>query len=134
MNEESPESHYRDVLLVDDEPKLLLLIGDLLRANGFDVITAPDALRAMQQLDENRVGLVILDINIAGEDGIRLMSFMKLNHPDLPVMLYTGLSHDEAQVQWMFAQGAACYVSKAVPPSDLLSAVQQILGVPKAKA
>ena len=127
MNDEG--SSYRDILLVDDESELLLIVGDLLRTKGFDVITAPNAQRAMQQLDENKVGLVILDINLAGEDGVRFMSFIKLNHPEVPVMLYTGLSHDEQQVQTMLAQGATCYVNKGQTPADLLFAVQQVIAI-----
>jgi two-component system, NtrC family, response regulator HydG len=129
VNEEVVESKNRDVLLVDDESELLLLVGDLLRAKGFDVITAPDAGRAMEQLDEHKVRVVVLDVNLAGEDGVRFMSFIKMNHPDVPVLLYTGLSHDESQVKMMLEQGATCYVNKNQPPAALFFAVQQVMEI-----
>ena len=115
-----------DILIVDDEKDILHLAGDYLRANGFTVLTAMDADRAMRQLDENKVGILILDVNLAGEDGLSLMKFIKPNHPDIPIILYTGLTHDAKQVKAMLAKGADCYVDKAQPKEALLFAVREL--------
>ena len=124
--EPTAKEHY-DILLVDDDPELLLIIGELLRSRDFTVITACDAAHATRHLDENHIRLIILDINLNGEDGVMWMSFMKKNHPSIPVILYTGLSHDEAEVKTMLGKGASCYVNKAQLPAALLFAVREVL-------
>jgi|HubBroStandDraft_2_1064218.scaffolds.fasta_scaffold1104332_1 twitching motility two-component system response regulator PilH len=115
-----------DVLIVDDEKDVLHLAGDYLRANGFTVLTAMDADRAMRQLDENKVAILILDVNLAGENGLSLMKFIKPNHPDIPIIIYTGLTHDDKQVKAMLANGANCYVDKSQPKEALLFAVREL--------
>jgi len=115
-----------DVLIVDDEKDILHLAGDYLRANGLTVLTAMDADRAMRQLDENKVAVIILDVNLAGEDGLSLMKFIKPNHPDIPIIIYTGLTHDDKQVKAMLANGANCYVDKSQPKEALLFAVREL--------
>lgn len=120
-------SQYRDMLLVDDEDDQLLIVGELLRAKGFGVITANNADEAMRRLDEYKLGMIVLDLNLAGENGLQLMKYMKVNHPAVPVLLYTGMSHDEEQVQSMLKAGATCYVNKSQSPAELVFAVQQVL-------
>jgi len=115
-----------DVLIVDDEKDILHLAGDYLRANGLTVLTAMDADRAMRQLDENKVAVIILVVNLAGEDGLSLMKFIKPNHPDIPIIIYTGLTHDDKQVKAMLANGANCYVDKSQPKEALLFAVREL--------
>jgi DNA-binding response OmpR family regulator len=79
----------------------------------------------MMQLD-HKVGLILLDVNLGGENGLQLLDFIKLNHPDLPVILYTGMTHDNEQVRAMLDRAANCYVTKGQPFHDLLSAINAI--------
>jgi len=118
-----------DILLVDDEEDVLLVIGKYLRQQGAKVLTAQETTRALELLDENKVGLIILDVNLsAGEDGVELMSFLQVNYPGIPIILYTGFPHDETQVKDMLSKGAACYVNKGQPAEALWFAVQQVRG------
>jgi DNA-binding response OmpR family regulator len=119
-----------DILLIDDEIDLLLVIGNFLRGHKLTVLTAQDSTHALKQLDENQVGLIVLDVNLAGEDGLQLMPFIKRNYPTLPIVLYTGLEHDDVQVKKMLANGATCYVNKGQPPAALLFAIREIRGEP----
>ena len=119
-----------DVLLVDDERDVLLFTGNYLRSRGYLVLVASDATHAMRQL-ENKVGLVVLDINLAGEDGLHLMYYLRHNHPEIPIIIYTGLPHDHRQVRAMLKRGAACYVHKtfsilSISEQDLLFAIEKI--------
>jgi DNA-binding response OmpR family regulator len=122
-----------DILLVDDEANLLSIVGDLLRIHGFSVITAQNGGSALKQL-ENKVGLIILDLNLAGEDGLGLMDYFKSKNPQIPIILYTGLIHDHRQVATMLLRGAACYVNKAQPIEALLSAINDVRAKRSAKS
>src|SRR4051794_12994367 len=105
-----------NILLVDDEADLLLLTADFLRSHGLGVATALDASRAMQLLGEHPVALVVLDMNLAGENGTKLMPFIRTNHPGTLIILYTGLEHDDQQIKTLLKEGAICYVNKAQSP------------------
>lgn len=102
-----------DFLLIDDDADTLLLTGECLRAENFSVLTAQNASRAMQQL-ENKVRLIVLDLNLDGEDGLQLLDFIKMNHPEIPIIIYTGLPHESRQVTAMLQRGATCYVHKGM--------------------
>ena len=122
-----------DILLVDDEENLLSIVGDLLRIHGFTVITARNGGAALKQL-ENKVGLIILDLNLAGEDGLGLMDYLKAKQAGVPIILYTGLIHDHRQVASMLECGAASYVNKSQPIEALLTAIYEVRSKGSAKS
>lgn len=66
-----------DILLVDDNQDFLMLMKDLLYANGYNVITATDGLEACDILEKNDVDLIISDIKMPKYDGIRLHAFAR---------------------------------------------------------
>lgn len=126
MKQERMEEHHCDVLIIDDEADILLVVGDYLRRNGLTVITAQDTSRALAQLDENKVRAIVLDLRLAkDEDGRDLMSFLKHNHPAVGIIIYTGLPHDDKEVQDMLAKGASGYVSKGPELQELLFAIKK---------
>src|SRR4051794_32787580 len=88
-----------EILCIDDDAELLTLLTGCLQGQGFLVSTAVDADQGMRLLDDRKIEVVILDVNLAGEDGLRLMTFLKTNHPKTPIIIYTGLQHDEAEVK-----------------------------------
>src|SRR4051812_36713464 len=116
-----------NILFLDDEADLLLLVSDFLRGQGLSVLTALEAGRAMQLLGENPVDLIVLDMDLAGEDGAKLMPFIQTNYPSIPIVLYTGLEHDDQQIKRLLQLGANCYVNKAQSPKALLYAIREIL-------
>jgi DNA-binding NtrC family response regulator len=130
MKKKNVRRDNQDILLVDDEADLLMVVGQLLEMKGFHVVTAKDPREAMEQLNKHKVRVMVLDVNLAGEDGLRLLDFIKTSHPTVPVILYTGLSHDDKQVNKMLKQGAACYVNKVQTPAALMFAVKQIMEFP----
>jgi DNA-binding response OmpR family regulator len=59
------------------------------------------------------LGLIILDLNLAGESGLTFMKYLRYNHPDVPILLFTGMEHDDSTVRAMLDQGADQYLRKA---------------------
>ncbi len=116
-----------DILFVDDEQELLDTMGEYLRTQGFSVHTALDATQAMEVLDQNDVRVVLLDINLGGENGLQFLPFLKRNHANTSVIAYTGQPHSDQQVKEMEAKGIARYVSKSLPPQALLMVVRDVM-------
>jgi len=102
----------RKILFVDDDPEIRSLVEISLQRGGYEVVTAADASEAMSRAEGVKLGVIILDLNLSGESGFTLMKFLKRNHPDVPVILYTGEAHDYEQVAAMMQQGAHQYVRK----------------------
>ena len=114
----------KKILFVDDEEDWLCVVSTTLKSVGHDVLTAHDASEAMELSEGVKLGLIILDLNLAGESGIMLMRFLRRNHPEVPFLIYTGMEHDEEAVKNMLLQGAAQYLRKG-PMEDLVKAVSR---------
>lgn len=71
------ESEKRTILYVEDNPDNRSLVRRVLNAEGYSVIEAPNAGQAIKQLEESRVDLILMDINMPDMDGYTLTSKIK---------------------------------------------------------
>jgi DNA-binding response OmpR family regulator len=81
----------------------------------------------MRLVGEAQVDLVVLDIGLAEEDGLNLLVQLKEQHPDLRVIMLTGMGFVEDLLQEAYQKGADGYVSKVLPLDELLMTIQRIL-------
>src|SRR5215813_8189761 len=100
------------ILCVDDEKDWRAVVEITLRDAGYHVVTAADATEAMDKAENFRPQLLILDLNLAGENGMMLMKFMKGNNPDLKVIIYTGTEQDGETIMKSLEQGVHSYLRK----------------------
>ena len=113
----------KKILFVDDDEHWRSVVAITLTGAGHEVLTAADASQAMALTEGASLGLIILDLNLAGESGLALMKYLRHNQPDVPVILYTGMEHDDATVVSMLQQGASQYLRKGVM-EDLVKPVR----------
>lgn len=113
----------KKILFVDDDEHWRLLVDTTLTDAGYEVVAVRDAAEAILRLTQFNPALLILDLDLGGENGLMLMKFVKQDHPELPVILYTGMEHDDHFVARMLQQGARQYVRKG-PREALLQAVR----------
>jgi len=100
------------VLFIDDDAGWREIAAGALQDAGYAVVTAENATEAMQKAEDLRLGLIILDLNLAGESGLTFMKYLRHNHPDVPILLFTGMEHDDTTVRAMLDQGADQYLRK----------------------
>ena len=116
------------ILVVDDNPTIRRGLSVRLRANGYEVLFAEDAVSATAALVTERPDLVILDLGLPAGDGFVVME--RLNKNDLlsniPVIVLTGRELAENQDRALQA-GAAAFFQKPVEDSTLLSAIRRAL-------
>jgi len=96
---------------------------------GYDVTTTGVAADAIVLADREAFDLGIFDINLGGESGLELLRYFKSNFPDLPIIIYTGVTDDDVEEQAMF-RGANGFVQKTEPLVDLFEAVKSYVGKP----
>jgi len=114
------------ILCIDDEKEWREVLEVTLKDAGYHVITAADATEAMAKADQFRPHLLIVDLNLAGENGLIFMRFMKENNPDVKVMIYTGMEEDGETIMKTLESGVHSYLRKG-PPADLLREVERIM-------
>jgi len=112
------------ILLVDDEENLRQLISALLVDDGHDVYTAVDGEVAIKFLKEQRTPqLVITDFAMPNKNGMDVLKYCREMHPDLPVILMTGIV-SEGLPQWE-ALGAKASLQKPFRMEELLALVKK---------
>ncbi len=116
------------VLVVDDDPDSLNLLGHHLRKHGFLVATARDGGEAVRLFNRKRPDLVLMDARMPGMDGFATCAALKAapGGRDVPVVMVTSLGDDES-VRRAFDAGAEEYISKPVRPAVLLRRVELFL-------
>ncbi|MFO1478308.1 MAG: response regulator [Verrucomicrobiota bacterium] len=112
------------ILFADDDAGVRELLSEYFKAKGFDVTLATGGREAMELGDTMRFDLAILDINLAGENGLELLGYFRTNFPKLPVVMFTGLPGEENLLEQAMARGASGFMRKTDPLDDLLAAVK----------
>ena len=79
----------------------------------------------MHALGSNPIDLVVLDIGLANEDGLQLLTDIKAAHPNVRVVMLTGMGFVEDLLVEAHQKGADGYVSKGLPMDELLLAIHR---------
>ncbi len=114
------------ILIVDDEDQIRELLSLYLSKHGYHVSTATTSSETLQIVERTAVNLVVLDIGLADEDGLGLLSAIKSRDPNIQVIMLTGMGFVEDLLQEAHAKGADGYVSKLLPLDELLLAIQRV--------
>jgi two-component system, OmpR family, response regulator len=116
----------RHVLAVDDDPTMRELIADYLGNHGFRVSTAADGRGATRIIDQDTVDLVVLDLKLAEEDGLQLVSELR-TQSNLPIIVITGHWRNEVDRIVGLELGADDYLTKPFNLRELLARVRAVL-------
>ncbi|HET6444837.1 MAG TPA: response regulator transcription factor [candidate division Zixibacteria bacterium] len=114
------------ILLVDDEPKLVRLVWEVLTATGFDVIATGSGREAVQKVALEQPDLVLLDIVLADEiDGYEVARQVR-KFSDVPIIMLTARVAEPDLLQG-FDAGADDYITKPFSSKELLARVRAVL-------
>jgi two-component system, chemotaxis family, sensor kinase CheA len=117
------------ILATDDSIATRTLIKTLLESAGYRVLTAVDGLQALNVLANNRVDLVISDVQMPNMNGFELTKAIKSrpNLSHLPVVLVTSLGSDEDIAQGLAVGADAHIVKKDLTRGELMKTINQLL-------
>ena len=114
------------ILVVEDDAGLREALIDTLEMSGIDCVAANSAEQAMLLLKKELFSLVVSDVQMGTMSGLDLLRSIKLNYPDLPVLMMTAYATIDDAVEAM-RLGAIDYMAKPFAPEVLLNMVSRYL-------
>ncbi len=114
------------ILVVDDDPAILELVTDILQPSGYLVNTAANGKEALAALQAHPYDLVLTDMIMPQMGGMELVQYLRLNHPETLVLVFTGFASYQDAVDAV-KLGAFDYLPKPLQPEILRHAIERAL-------
>ncbi len=119
----------RSVLVVDDEPNIVLSLEFLIKQAGYEVRIARDGDAALKAIEERLPDLVLLDVMMPKRDGFDVCETIRANPvwKEIPIIMLTAKGRDSEREKGL-ALGADAYITKPFSTRDALDQIRQFLG------
>ena len=124
-NAAETERPTKTILVVDDDPDARQIASTILASEGYGVIEADSAERALEAIRSRRVDLVILDLALPGTPGLELLAMLRRHH-DVPVLIISGNDDVNTRIVGLRV-GADDFVVKPVAPGEISARVGALL-------
>ncbi|MBE1555726.1 response regulator [Sporosarcina limicola] len=112
----------KSLLIVDDQTGIRLLLDEVFRQEGFKTRLAANGMEALQALEEEVPGCVLLDMKMPGIDGIEVLKRLKSGWPEVPVIMMTAYGEIEL-IDDALEIGAVKYFTKPFDIYEVRDAV-----------
>ncbi|MEP7163516.1 MAG: response regulator transcription factor [Ferruginibacter sp.] len=115
------------ILIADDEPDILEIIGFNLQANGYEVTTARNGDEAFEKAKKILPDLIILDIMMPGKNGIEVCNLLRMipSFKETLIVFLTALSDETTEIKGL-ETGADDYLTKPISPKVLISKINAL--------
>lgn len=114
------------ILVVDDEPNITDLVATALRYEGFDVATAGTGSDALREAQRFRPDLLVLDVMLPDRDGFDVVTRLRADRVELPVVFLTARDATEDKVKGLTV-GGDDYVTKPFSLEELVARIRAVL-------
>jgi two-component system alkaline phosphatase synthesis response regulator PhoP len=114
------------ILLVEDEPGLVLTLSDLLRAEGYTVESAIDGPTGLTRAVNESFDLIVLDVMLPGKNGLEVCRELRQRGRDVAVLMLTAKTQLIDRVVGL-KLGADDYLTKPFEPPELLARIEALL-------
>ena len=114
------------VLIVEDDPGTMDVVGLYLRRDGYKVLTATDGVEGLLLAKESLPDLIVLDLMLPGLDGIGICETLRAEGSDVPIIMLTARVEEEDRLTGLDA-GADDYVTKPFSARELAARVRAVL-------
>jgi DNA-binding response OmpR family regulator len=121
-------SNAPKVLIVDDDPNILMSLEFLMRKDGYKVFIARNGNEAMELLEQNRPDLTLLDIMMPDVDGYAICAHVKSSDhlKDCKIVFISAKTH-EADIRKGYDYGADLYITKPFSTKNVVMIVKDLL-------
>lgn len=120
----------KKILIVDDEPNIVISLEFLMKKEGFEVSVAGDGEEALSKVESFDPDLILLDVMMPRKSGFEVCETLRSNpkHGGLLIVMLTAKGRDTEVAKGM-AIGADAYVTKPFSTKELLAKIKDMLGV-----
>jgi len=112
------------ILVVDDEERILNFLSTKLKASGYEVLTAPNGVVGLEQVQAQEPDLVVLDLLMPKMDGLDMLKQLRTFSP-VPVIILTAKGADTDRIKGL-QLGADDYLPKPFNPDELVARIEAI--------
>jgi two-component system OmpR family response regulator len=123
---------HSHILVIDDDPQIRALLAEYLAENGLRVSVASSGEEMSKILNDEAIDLIVLDLRLAGEDGMTIVRSLR-DQSAIPIVMLTGV-RDEADRVMGLELGADDYLTKPFSPRELLARIRTVLRRAKSAA
>ena len=118
------------ILLVDDEPSIVKMVGKRLEVEGFEVLIAMDGQEGLSKAQADNPDLIVLDLMLPKLNGYEVCTMLKQDarYQKIPVVLFTAKAQEKDEKLGMEC-GANAYVRKPFRAQELLDTIRSLLGL-----
>lgn len=117
---------FNKILVVDDDLKMCELVSEILKDEGYSVMTSGNSLKALKMLKEEEFDVILTDLKMKGMNGIDLLDEAKQAAPLTPVIIMTAFGTIESAIKAM-KMGAYDYVLKSDQMDELILVLKRAL-------
>jgi two-component system phosphate regulon response regulator OmpR len=115
----------KNILVIDDDTRLRELLAQYLDGEGYQVTTAQHAEDARKYIEKYEFDLLVMDLMMPGDDGMKLTKSLRENS-DIPILMLTAMSESEDRIKGL-ESGADDYLTKPFEPRELCLRIENIL-------
>lgn len=120
----------KKILIVDDDPNILLSVEFLLVKNGYDVLVARNGMEAMEIIEDTVPDIVLLDIMMPDVDGYVICEYIKKNERTKSAkVIFLSAKSREVDVNFGYEMGADLYMVKPFSTRTLLERINELLTI-----
>jgi len=120
------------ILVIDDDPAILVTVELVLKRAGHEVVTAINAYAGLERLEQATFDLVMVDLFMPEMDGLEVITQISLRYPGLAIIVVSGHPFEQTAAQrpdfLSLEHSAVISLGKPFRPADLLEAVGNCLG------
>jgi two-component system chemotaxis response regulator CheY len=116
------------ILVADDSPTIRKFVSFALTMKGFEIISACDGMEALEKIPNEKVDLIITDLNMPNVDGFELIKTVRSNEEfkNIPIIILSSLGGSE-EIEKGMSYGANSYLVKPFDPKRILYEVSKYL-------
>ncbi len=118
----------KKILLVDDEPNILVALEFLVKQQGYTVFKATDGMQALEQLEEVHPQLIVLDVMMPGMDGFEVAKRIRssAHYDNVPIIFLTAKGTKADRMNG-YASGGEIYITKPFDNEDLINTINEVV-------
>ena len=119
----------KKILVVDDEPQIVRLLSQRLKANGYETFAANDTYQCIKMTKEVKPDLILLDMKMPAGGGIQAFEILKTStySSSIPIIFITAYPSDDIKNQ-VKELGADGFFAKPFNSADLLQKIEELIG------